>query len=279
VFHGRTTAHRERASSPARAAPSSGRRLKLFPVVARTAPAPADLKPVAWPARWMSWRSQATVERDPRDITGQVRANVVEGVVVVVCRRISSARRTQAGAGPPLSGISTVIHGPQDRGREETVQSRHERGDHPRGCCTSADRPGDRVPTRAHSTAKAPTSSTGATSKRPDRSPVPRFRPTQNGIRPRRRGSHGAARAGRSGVPISKAATGSALMHGIPLAEMKHLDAINADRSLCCCAVNPSPKRRRAPHEQLQGTTQNDIHQGVLARGAPMPSPPHPRCG
>src|ERR1700736_5204100 len=90
--------------------------------------------------------------------------------------------------------------------------------------------------------------------------------PTQTGYDP----DHELARGevGKGGVPISHRGDMAALMQGIPLAEMNTSMTINATAAWLLALYIVAAEKQGVSQEQLQGTTQNDIIQRFLARGA-----------
>jgi (2R)-ethylmalonyl-CoA mutase len=98
--------------------------------------------------------------------------------------------------------------------------------------------------------------------------------PTQTGYDPDDELARG--EVGKVGVPISHRGDMTALMDGIPLAEMNTSMTINATAAWLLALYIVAAEEQGVPQEQLQGTTQNDIIKEFLARGTyafpPAPS-------
>ena len=98
--------------------------------------------------------------------------------------------------------------------------------------------------------------------------------PTQTGYDPDDELARG--EVGKVGVPISHRGDMTALMDGIPLAEMNTSMTINATAAWLLALYIVAAEEQGVSQEQLQGTTQNDIIKEFLARGTyafpPAPS-------
>jgi (2R)-ethylmalonyl-CoA mutase len=98
--------------------------------------------------------------------------------------------------------------------------------------------------------------------------------PTQTGYDPDDELARG--EVGKVGVPVSHRGDMSALMDGIPLAEMNTSMTINATAAWLLALYIVVAEENGVEQEQLQGTTQNDIIKEFLARGTyafpPAPS-------
>jgi len=98
--------------------------------------------------------------------------------------------------------------------------------------------------------------------------------PTQTGYDPDDELARG--EVGKVGVPVCHRGDMSALMDGIPLAEMNTSMTINATAAWLLALYIVAAEDQGVAQEQLQGTTQNDIIKEFLARGTyafpPAPS-------
>jgi (2R)-ethylmalonyl-CoA mutase len=98
--------------------------------------------------------------------------------------------------------------------------------------------------------------------------------PTQTGYDPDDELARG--EVGKVGVPICHRGDMSALMDGIPLADMNTSMTINATAAWLLALYIVAAEDQGVAQEQLQGTTQNDIIKEFLARGTyafpPAPS-------
>jgi (2R)-ethylmalonyl-CoA mutase len=89
--------------------------------------------------------------------------------------------------------------------------------------------------------------------------------PTQTGYDPDDELARG--EVGKVGVPISHRGDMTALMDGIPLAEMNTSMTINATAPWLLALYIVAAEEQGTSQQQLQGTTQNDIIKEFLARG------------
>jgi ethylmalonyl-CoA mutase len=89
--------------------------------------------------------------------------------------------------------------------------------------------------------------------------------PTQTGYDPDDELARG--EVGKVGVPISHRGDMTALMEGIPLADMNTSMTINATAAWLLALYIVAAENQGASQDQLQGTTQNDILKEFLARG------------
>src|SRR5256885_2186919 len=89
--------------------------------------------------------------------------------------------------------------------------------------------------------------------------------PTQTGYDPDDELARG--EVGKVGVPIAHRGDMTALMEGIPLAEMNTSMTINATAAWLLALYIVTAEEQGVAQEELQGTTQNDIIKEFLARG------------
>src|SRR5438309_5057864 len=89
--------------------------------------------------------------------------------------------------------------------------------------------------------------------------------PTQTGYDPDEELARG--EVGKVGVPVAHRGDMTALMEGIPLAEMNTSMTINATAAWLLALYIVTAEEQGVAQEELQGTTQNDIIKEFLARG------------